>query len=278
MPYVKDNQTHYDTQDMERVVKAMMKAIRSEAKDGWRYSSSGQSDFGVRYWKGGSKPKPQPLRSQWKRMSHGQMKRVQAKKRADDEWEEIYVSRYMARYTGKSNLRILRFADAEALQNPLAQIASTAHEEKQLPEEAVAQIAAVGAFYLGIRKSGSARYDEEIVLADLLVRARRLVEEKGLVVRVRERVQNPKKRRRLTDEERARHWLDVYVNGRRAKKLRWRMKNDLLIAVRSYDMAWRETIEQRLRAEKAGAKVVPHLNPAEVLRKLADEWEAEEEE
>lgn len=272
MPYVKDNQTHYDTQDLEKVVKAMMKAIRSESRKGWRYISDAQEDFGVRYWKGTKKPSPAPRR-QWKRMSHRAAKKAQA----EEEWQEQHVSTYTSRFQhGAENLRILRFEDSEATQNPLAQIAGTAHAEKQLPDEAVAQIAAVSAFYLGIRKKGKTRFDDEAILADLLVRARQLVEESELVVRVRDKVQNPQKKKKLTSSEKAAYWLDIYENGKRAKKLRWRLKNDLTVAVRSYDMAWRETLEQKERAEKAGAVVVPHPTPAEVLRKLADDWEAEE--
>jgi hypothetical protein len=269
--FVTSNQTHYDTMDVQCVVSHMVRVLKSEAGKGWTIREP-QGGFGLRYWKGrGHSDEARPAR----RRRKARARRVSA----DEEWEDEYVSTWFNYRSARSknpppeNVRILKPGAVDEMQGVLA-LASLHEEGHFLPDEAVAQIAAMGAYLLGFRRKRRVGRHEN--LGHLLVRARRVIEDGSLRVRIQDRVQDPKKSRRLTEEERAAHWGKVYSEGRKAKKIEWCSENHLLPAIRQYEMAWRETLPQLERAQKAGAEVEPHLTPAEILRKLADRWEEEE--
>jgi hypothetical protein len=271
--FVTSNQTHYDTMDVQCVVSHMVRVLKSESSKGWTIRDP-QEGFGLRYWKGRERidEAPRPAR----RRRAARARRVPA----DEEWEEEYVStwfNYRYRQSKKrpsENIRVLKPGAVDEMQGVLA-LARLAEEGRFLPDEAAAQIAAMGAYLLGFRrkKRHMDRYEN---LGHLLVRAREVVADGKLRIQIRDLVQDPKKSRRLTEEERAAHWGKVYSEGRKAKKIEWCNENYLLPAIRQYELAWRETLPQLERAQKAGAEVEPHLTPAEILRKLADKWEEEE--
>jgi hypothetical protein len=258
MPYVKDNRTHYSTEDIEAAVTALVKDIKRKSK-GWKYTKEAQTEFGIRYWQG-----PATWRYQ------------------EPEDPPMYVGEYNTRLS--PNVKILKKKDVDALQDPLTLLAAAGDDEIRLPDAAVAQIMAMGAYHLGIRRKGSSgfgkhrrrRRGDDDGFQRLVKRAQVVVEDKGLFVRVMPKLAEPRVRRARTPEERIEYWKKVYTTGRRARKLDWRKKNDLLPAVRQYELAWRETLPQLARAKAAGAEIEHHPSPAELLRDLADQWEAEE--
>jgi hypothetical protein len=262
MPYVKDNRTHYSTEDIEVAVTALVRDIKKKSK-GWKYSMKSESEFGIRYWAGPSEG--------WKST------------RAGPAAGEIVQIRYVGDYNKRlsSNVKILKKKAIDERQDDLSLLAVTGEEEIRLPDEVVAQVAAMGVYHLGIRRKGEKvlghrrGWWRDDGFQKLVKRARGVVQVQGLSIRVMPKLAEPRVRRARTPEERAAYWEKVYTTGRQARKLNWRKRFEVLPALRRYEMAWQQALPQLARAQAAGAEVKPHASPSEFLRALAKQWEDE---
>ena len=257
-----ENRTHYVSADIDVLIQEMV-ALVHRAPQKWTFKASGsRKSIGLRYAKVGQ--------SAW-----GPRRGAQSHKAKVNWWPEQYVCRSFS--PRRANLGVLRKKHVDALQPDLVRLAGALDEVEVLPDEAAAQIAAVGASMVGLRLTQ--KYHRKRLLsrvATILVReARKIIKRKVLTIRVRSRVLDPIKRKRLTPVERAAHWAKFYLEGRWAKKLAWRREEGLKPAIRRYAEAWRDTTVWLDKARGLGADPTPHKTPAEVLRELADEWEKE---
>jgi hypothetical protein len=230
------NLTHYSTEDIEALARRMVRLAEEQPKQ-WTLRTPDEGVFGVRYC---------PLK---------------------DVDPDCFTVPY-----ARANLRILRKKDINEQMHPLAVVAQAMTDEELLPPDVVAEVAAVMGRRAGLTRKKRGR---PLRYTALKKEATRIVKEEGLTVRILPQPVTKRHRKRLTPAERAAHWENFYLKGRPAKRMNWRVENELRQAVRRVAETWRETLPWLEKARKEGADPKEHMTPAELLRALADEWEEE---